>query len=149
MLDNSLILIEPHLSNCEEPSRDYRYKYQETRDERGRGPLVEESRFSQATGIILVELFIDLGTCTPRSPCRGRGHPQFIIPFPTALGFSTLTTQHFGLFFTIMNMCMAPAVQTRICRIFGKKIPGAQLNTSNFYLVSNLYRVNSSYWCHI
>nr|MDO8113688.1 hypothetical protein [Candidatus Sigynarchaeota archaeon] len=42
--------------------------------------------------------------------------PQLILPFPAALGFSSLTTQFFGLFFTIMDVCTYPAVERYVAQ---------------------------------
>ncbi|MFX0102698.1 MAG: hypothetical protein ACFFCS_24235 [Candidatus Hodarchaeota archaeon] len=59
--------------------------------------------------------------------------PQFIMPFPTALGFSSLTTQYFGLFFTIMDMCTAPAVQ-RFVAEYSIKDPRRAVKYIQFFI---------------
>jgi len=42
--------------------------------------------------------------------------PQIILPFPSALGYQNLTTQFFGLFFTIMDVCTAPAIERYVAQ---------------------------------
>ncbi|MFX0098137.1 MAG: hypothetical protein ACFFCS_01050 [Candidatus Hodarchaeota archaeon] len=37
--------------------------------------------------------------------------PNFILPFPSAMGFNSLTVNYFGLFFSIMDMATAPAAE--------------------------------------
>ena len=59
--------------------------------------------------------------------------PQFIMPFPTALGFSSLTTQYFGLFFTLMDMCTAPAVQ-RFVAEYSVKDPRRAVKYIQFFI---------------
>jgi len=59
--------------------------------------------------------------------------PQFILPFPTALGFSSITIQFFGLFFTIMDMCTAPAVQRYVAE-YSVKDPKKAVEYVQFFI---------------
>nr|MDO8119199.1 hypothetical protein [Candidatus Sigynarchaeota archaeon] len=59
--------------------------------------------------------------------------PQLILPFPSALGFSALTTQFFGLFFTIMDVATAPAVERFIAE-YSVKDARQALKYINFFI---------------
>jgi O-antigen/teichoic acid export membrane protein len=59
--------------------------------------------------------------------------PQFILPFPAALGFSSLTTQFFGLFFTIMDVATVPAVE-RFVAEYSVKNPRMAIKYIQFFV---------------
>ncbi len=59
--------------------------------------------------------------------------PQIILPFPSALGFSSLTTQFFGLFFTVMDVATAPAVE-RFVAEYSVKDPRQALKYIQFFI---------------
>ena len=59
--------------------------------------------------------------------------PQFILPFPSALGFSSLTTQFFGLFFTIMDAATAPAVERYVAE-YSVKDPKRAVKYIQFFI---------------
>ncbi|MEX2683088.1 MAG: hypothetical protein Q6373_015975 [Candidatus Sigynarchaeota archaeon] len=59
--------------------------------------------------------------------------PQLILPFPAALGFSSLTTQFFGLFFTIMDVATVPAVERYVAE-YSVKDPRMAIRYIQFFI---------------
>ncbi|MHA1369417.1 MAG: hypothetical protein ACTSWN_09175 [Promethearchaeota archaeon] len=59
--------------------------------------------------------------------------PNIILPYPSALGFSSMTVQFFSLFFTIMDVSTGPAVQ-RFVAEYSVKDPKRAIKYIQFFI---------------
>ncbi|MHA1699641.1 MAG: hypothetical protein ACTSWN_12425 [Promethearchaeota archaeon] len=59
--------------------------------------------------------------------------PSVILPFPSAIGFNSLTVNYFGLFFSIMDVATGPACERYIAQ-YGEIKPKSALKYIQFFI---------------
>jgi O-antigen/teichoic acid export membrane protein len=64
--------------------------------------------------------------------------PNFILPFPTALGFKTLTVTYFGLFFSIMDVATGPACERFVAQ-YAEIDPPKALKYAQFFIYFQMF----------
>jgi len=64
--------------------------------------------------------------------------PNFILPFPAALGFKTLTVTYFGLFFSIMDVATGPACERFVAQ-YAEIDPRKSLKYAQFFIYFQMF----------
>jgi hypothetical protein len=64
--------------------------------------------------------------------------PNFILPYPSALGFKTLTITYFGLFFSIMDLATQPACERFVAQ-YAEISPRKALRYVQFFIYFQMF----------